>query len=254
MTDLIVFSVGENKYAMNIENVQRIIESTSLTNIPNAHEFIDGMMSYEDKVIKVLSFRKLIGMNTYKSELDTLFEGLKKGHGEWVSSLKVSLERGAVFSKTLDPHACGLGKWIDGFTAYDDKVIEILNELIEYHKQLHITGGVALEVYKTDTDAALKMFNIDIMQIFEHTMGALEIFTKELDLVANSLQKLIIYDNEGSFFAIKVDTIEDIAHVSESDFTNATDQHETSEFLDLDNVLDLNDVLINVIKTVKLPK
>lgn len=81
MTDLIVFSVGDNKYAMNIENVQRIIESTSLTSIPNAHKF-DGMMSYEDKVIKVLSFRKLIEMNTYKNELDTLFAGLKKGHAD----------------------------------------------------------------------------------------------------------------------------------------------------------------------------
>lgn len=73
-------------------------------------------------------------------------------------------------------------------------------------------------------------------------MGALDTFTKELDLVANSLQKLIIYENEGVIFVIKVDTIEDIAHVDESDF------------LELDNVLDLDGVLINVIKNIKLPK
>jgi len=254
MTDLIVFSVAENKYAIDIENVQRIIEARSLTNIPNAHEFIDGMMSYEEKVIKVLSFRKLIKMNTYNDELNVLFKGLKKGHADWVSSLKNSLETGAVFSKTLDPHACGLGKWIDSFTAYDDKVIEILNELIEYHKQLHTKGGVALELYKKDKSASLEMFNLEIAQIFEHTMGALETFTAELDLVANSLQKLIIYDNGGSIFAVKVDTIEDIAHVSENDFTNSTDKHETNEFLELDNVLDLDGVLVNVIKTIKLPK
>ncbi|HIP20477.1 MAG TPA: chemotaxis protein CheW [Sulfurimonas sp.] len=146
MTDLIVFSVGENKYAMNIENVQRIIESTSLTSIPNAHQFIDGMMSYEDKVIKVLNFRKLIEMNT--SELDLVSDSL----------------------------------------------------------------------------------------------------------VSDSLEKLIIYDKDGAVFAIKVDTIEDIAHVEESDFRNSAEQHEASEFLELDNVLDLDGVLINVIKTIKLPK
>ncbi|MDF1882766.1 chemotaxis protein CheW [Sulfurimonas sp. SAG-AH-194-C21] len=254
MTDLIVFSVAENKYAMNIENVQRIIESTSLTTIPNAHAFIDGMMSYEEKVIKVLSFRKLIQMNTYKNDLEILFEGLKKGHAEWIASLKISLETGATFSKTLDPHACGLGKWIDTFTAYDDKVIEILNELMEYHKQLHITGSIALDMYKKDEEEALRMFNVDIAQIYAHTMGALESFTQELDLVADSLQKLIIYENEGAFFAIKVDTIEDIAHVDESDFTNSTEKHESSDFLELDNVLDLDGVLINVIKTIKLPR
>ncbi len=254
MTDLIVFSVKENKYAMNIENVQRIIESTPLTSIPNAHAFIDGMMSYEDKVIKVLNFRKLIGMSTYFDELAILFIELKKGHADWVDSLKKSLETGSVFTKTLDSHACGLGKWIDGFTAYDDTVIEILNELIEYHKQLHKGGGVALELYKENKSAAVDMFNVEIVQAYEHTMGALESFTNELDLVADSLQKLIIYDDNGSVFAIKVDTIEDIAHVDEKDFANSCEKHESSEFLELDNVLDLDGDLINVIKTIKLPK
>ncbi|MDF1879171.1 chemotaxis protein CheW [Sulfurimonas sp. SAG-AH-194-C20] len=254
MVDLIVFSVAENKYAMNIENVQRIIESISLTSIPNAHTYIDGMMSYEKKVIKVLSFRKLIQMKNYKSELDTLFDGLKKGHAAWVEALRASVETGAAFSKTLDPHACGLGKWIDSFTAYDDHVIEILNELIEYHKQLHVTGGYVLKMYKSDKKEALRMFNVDITSIYEHTMGALDTFIKELDLVADSLQKLIIYDNEGSCFAIKVDTIEDIAHVQESDINNNISENDMSEFLELDGVLDIDGVLINIIKTVKLPK
>lgn len=254
MKDLIVFNVGENRYALNLENVQRIIESPSLTNIPNAHKLIDGMMSYEEKVIKVLSFRKLIAMNSYIHELSALFATLKAGHEEWISELKISLEIGAVFSKTLNPSACELGKWIDGFTAYDDKVVEILNELIDYHKQLHTKGGVALELYKKDKEAALEMLNSDIIPIFEHTMGALDTFIKELDVVANSLQKLIIYDNDGVVFAIKVDTIEDIAHVSESDFANSIDEDQSSEFLELDSVLDLDGVLINVIKTVRLPK
>jgi chemotaxis signal transduction protein len=254
MIDLIVFSVAGNKYAMNIENVRRIIESISLTNIPNSHAYIDGMMSYEDKVIKVLSFRKLIQVQPYKDELATLFKGLKEGHAEWVEALKVSVETGATFTKTLNPHACGLGKWIDSFTAYDDHVIEILNELIEYHKQLHVTGGFVLEMYEKDKEKALRMFNIDILDIYEHTMGALDTFTRELDLIANSLQKLVIYENEGGFFAIKVDIIEDIAHVEESDLNSSMSDHKMSKFLDLEGVLDLDGVLINVIKTVKLPK
>ena len=48
MTDLIVFSVGENRYALRIENIQRIIQAVKLTNIPNAHPFVDGIMSYEE--------------------------------------------------------------------------------------------------------------------------------------------------------------------------------------------------------------
>jgi len=254
MIDLIVFSVSQNRYAMNIENVQRIIEAKELTKIPNTHEYIDGMMSYEEKVIKVLNFRKLIGMETYENELYSLFQSLKVSHAEWVETLKHSLETGYKFSKTLDPHACGLGKWIDSFTAYDDHVVSVLNNLIEHHKQLHLTGGVALDIYKKDPKEAMRIFNEDIAKIYDHTMGALDKFINELEFVGNALQKLLIYDTNGVVFAIKVDTIEDIAHIEEDSFINAGDENSMSDFLELEGVLDLDDVLINVIKTVKLPK
>ncbi len=254
MIDLIVFNVASNRYAMNIENVQRIIQATALTNIPNAHPYIDGMMSYEGKVIKVLSFRKLINMQTYESELEKLFASLKVAHADWVRALRVSLEKGTPFAKTLDPHACGLGKWIDAFTAYDDTVVEILAELVEYHKRLHLTGGVALDMYKRDVTASQKILNEEIEEIYGHTMGALERFIQELDVVANSLQKFIIYDNNGAIFAIKVDGIEDIAHIEESSLISAESEHDVNDFLDLEGVLDLDGALINVIKTVRLPK
>jgi len=253
MTDLIVFSVGENKYALNIENVQRIIQAVELTNIPNAHEYIDGMMSYEEKVIKVVNFRSIIDMPTYNHELEILFTSLKGAHKDWVNALEVSLENGSEFTKTFNPHACGLGKWIDSFTSYDDYVTEVLNGLIEYHKRLHRTGEVAYDLREKEKETALNLFRVDIKNIYEHTMGALNTFTNELDVVANSLQKFIIYDNNGKVFAIKVDTIEDIAHTQENSFINSSDEHNINEFLELDGVLDLDNVLINVIKTVHLP-
>jgi purine-binding chemotaxis protein CheW len=252
MIDLIVFSVGSNRYALNIENVQRIIQASQLTDIPNAHEYIDGMMSYEDRVLKVLNFRKLISLKTYNEELKILFMKLKQAHVDWVDALKNSIENGAVFSKTTNPHACELGKWIDSFTAYDDRVTEVLNELVEYHKLLHTTGGNALDIYKKDPQKAKKILDIDISLIYEHTIGALDIFVKELDLVANSLQKLIIYDKGDMTFAIKVDTIEDIAHVSEKDLISS-DEQKINEYLELDAILDLDGILINVIKTVTIP-
>lgn len=252
MMDLIVFSVGTNKYAVDIENVQRIIQSTELTGIPNAHEYVDGMMSYEDKVIKVLNFRKLITLDTYDSELRTLFVRLKGTHKEWIDALKASLETGVDFKETLNPHACELGKWIDGFTAYDDSVVVVLNELLDYHKQLHVLGANALDIYKKDQQEALTFFNKDVLSAYSSTMSALDTFVQDLDLVANSLQKLIIYDNKGEIFAVKVDTIEDIAHVEESEFINTSEDHSVNEYLELDGVLDLDGVLINVIKTIKL--
>ncbi len=254
MTDLIVFCIGENRYALRIENIQRIIQSIELTSIPNAHPFIDGIMSYEDKVIKVMSFRKTIGMTSYKDELEVLFAELKDAHESWVEGLKHSIHTGAKFTKTFNPHMCELGKWIDGFTAYDDKVAKILAELVKYHKQLHTRGGDACEAYETDKVEAKRILDVEVSEIFAYTMGALDTFTKELDLVSNSLQKMLIYENNDKTFAIKVDSIDDIAHIEESEIMHSDSKEENNDFLELEGVLDLNGVLINVIKAVNLPK
>lgn len=253
MVDLIVFSVGSNRYAMDIENIQRIIQSGALTSIPNAHEYIDGMMSHEESVIKVMSFRKLIELPSYEDELGALFVTLKEAHKDWVEALKTAVHTGSTFTKTTNPHMCDLGKWIDNFTSYDDRVSEVLAELVEFHKQLHLRGGEACEIKKTNHEEAQRMVDVDINDIYNHTMGALDTFVKELGTVADSLQKLLIYENADKKFAIKVDTIEDIAHIEESDIMASESDDESSEFLELDGVLDLNGVLINVIKTVRIP-
>jgi len=143
MTDLIVFSVENNRYALSIDNVKRIIQAVELTDIPSSHELIDGMMSYEDSVVKVLSFRKLIGLEEHDDE-----------------------------------------------------------------------------------------------------KGAIE----------DSSIKFLFYENEDENFAIKVDKIDDIAHINESDIMNSDEKHTTNEYLELSGVLDIDSVLINVIKTIKLPK
>ena len=254
MTDLIVFSIGTNKYAINIENIQRIIQAVSLTNIPNANNFIDGMMSHEEKVIKVLSFRKLIGMPSYNEELAVLFAKLKGAHSAWVESLQVAVNTKSEFTKTTNPHMCEFGKWIDAFTSYDDNISIIFNDLVENHKQLHHKGQDILDINKVDEIVAKKMLDVDINNIYAKTMGALDVFVKELDTVANSLQKLIIYENNEKVFAIKVDSIEDIVHADETNIKKSAEEESDNPFLELEGVLELNGTLINMIKTVEIPR
>jgi len=253
MIDLIVFSVDNNKYALNIENVQRIIQAVELTSIPNAHPYIDGMMSYEENVVKILNFRRLIGLGSYNSELIKLFTRLKDAHSEWVDELKESIETGSSFTKTTNPNMCELGKWLNDFNSYDDSVSAVLKELINYHKKLHLLGKKVLDIYEVDEEKAKHIVDSELDDVFNHTMGAIDTFIYELEKVSNSLQKLIFYDNNGTNFAVKVDKIEDIAHILESDIMSADGDSANTEFLEFDGILDINGVLINIIKTIKLP-
>lgn len=78
MIDLIVFNVANNMYALSIENVIRISELRELTKIPNSHKFIDGIMSFEQKSVKVLSFRKLVGLDVHQEDIEDKAEKEQK--------------------------------------------------------------------------------------------------------------------------------------------------------------------------------
>jgi len=253
MIDLIVFNIRSSRYALNIENVQKIIQATSLTDIPNAHNIIDGMMSHEDNVIKVLNFRKLIGVNTYDNELRELFTKLKDSHQDWIDELINAINNGLLFTKTINPNKCELGAWLNDFNSYDDNVTANLKNLIEKHKYLHISGGEVLELSKSDSEEAKKRVQTDINDAFNSTMSSLNYFITDLNVVANSLQKLILYENDSDIFAIKVDSIKDIIHIKESDIMNSENSHTINKYLELDGILDSNGVLINIIKTINLP-
>lgn len=254
MMDLIVFSVGNNHYALNIENIQRIIQAKELTTIPNSNASIDGMMSHEGNVIKVLNFRKFIGLIPYDEELQKLFIKFKISHQEWMDALQFSLENGVTFTKTINPHKCELGMWLNSFNSYDERVTAVLKELMQTHKNLYSLAGDVLDLYKTDKEKAIQILMVDIRKLFTKSMQDLEIFISELDGISNSLQKLVLYENHGTTFAIKVDAIEDIAHVEESMIMNSNEESGADKYLELSGILDIDGVLINVIKYIDIPK
>jgi chemotaxis signal transduction protein len=253
MTDLIIFTVKSNRYAVEISHVQRIIQATKLTDIPNAHPLIEGMMSYENKVIKIVNFRKMINLPTYDMELKELFGNLKMQHKAWIDALMQSVTKNTTFQKTTNPHHCDLGKWLDSFTSYDDHVSAILKELNAHHKLLHNSAIDILEILETDQEKAISMVETKVYEIYNHTMSAIDMFISEFDIVANSLQKLLLYYGDVDTFAIKVDSIVDIAHIDESMIKSSNEDNKVSEYLELKGVIELDGHLVNVIGSVSLP-
>ncbi|HEX5670391.1 MAG TPA: chemotaxis protein CheW [Sulfuricurvum sp.] len=71
MEDYIIFTVGDNYYALNVSSIQRITQVPSVTAIPNAHPMIEGMISYEDRVIKIVNFRAMMGMKSFEESMSS---------------------------------------------------------------------------------------------------------------------------------------------------------------------------------------
>lgn len=64
MSDYIIFTVNQGHYALEVSHIERIDQVPALTPIPNAHPYIDGMMTYHDQTAKVVNFRKMTDVHT----------------------------------------------------------------------------------------------------------------------------------------------------------------------------------------------
>jgi len=71
MSDYIIFTMGVSDYALEVSNIDRIDQIPNLTPIPNAHPFIDGLMTYQGHTAKVINFRKMTNIQTEEPPLST---------------------------------------------------------------------------------------------------------------------------------------------------------------------------------------
>jgi purine-binding chemotaxis protein CheW len=61
-TQLVTFRLGIEEFAINIMHVQEIIRVTELSKIPNAPEFVEGVVSLRDQLLPIVNLRKKFNM------------------------------------------------------------------------------------------------------------------------------------------------------------------------------------------------
>jgi chemotaxis signal transduction protein len=253
MEDYIVFTVGENFYALNVANVERIVQMPSVTAIPNAHHYVDGMMSYEKRITKVVNFRKMTAMSGHEEEVAELFKRVADDHQAWVETFMSAMENNTGFALTTDSHACRLGKWLDGYSTHDVDVLAVLKVLRPMHAKLHDRGADILALRETNPVEALEVARREIVSIFSTTLGEILKMGEMSKSISGHMQKLLIYQNGEEFFAIKVDAIDDMARIEPSMVKSVDSSNTAEEFLQLSGVVEMGEKLVNVIRTVSMP-
>jgi len=255
MKSFVVFSISKLWYGIDIESVKRILPAQKLTHIPNSSEHIEGMFQYEGRVIKVLSSRHLTGELSYSQELEELFPNLKEQHKEWIDALVESVDKGVTFTKTTDPHACNLGKWIDSFHPENVEVMHIMQELNHHHQLLHHSAVDVLKLSETCVSDARHWIEDNVQDIYKSTISCLCQIEDKAEAVAVDFQRcLILNAQDGTTFGMNIDEVEDIVHVEESALSEVSDGPSLGGCMNVSAVMDYKDHLVSIIKDVKINK
>jgi purine-binding chemotaxis protein CheW len=71
MLQLVSFVIDKEEYGIDILNVQEIIRSVEISRVPNAPEFVDGVINLRGKIVPVLDLRKRFGKPARPKDKDT---------------------------------------------------------------------------------------------------------------------------------------------------------------------------------------
>jgi purine-binding chemotaxis protein CheW len=68
---LVSFKIASEEYGIDILNVQEINKMTQITKVPNAPEFVEGVINLRGRVIPVIDLRTRLGLEKKEFDKDT---------------------------------------------------------------------------------------------------------------------------------------------------------------------------------------
>lgn len=253
MTSFVIFTINSQFFGINIERVKRILPSPMLTDIPDDPDHVEGMFQFEEGIVKVLSFRKMLGEQSYEEKLAKMFPDLQDQHKVWLEALKDSVDNGVEFCKTTDPHACHLGKWIDSFHPDDALVIQEMKRLNEHHQSLHRSAIDVLEKLSVSVDEAKEWIDEHVEEIYSNTMTHLGNIVNMSDRIACAMQRcLILFDDKEDAIGVNIDGVEDIVHVEDDSMHTSMEPQSIGDYMNIEGVLEHNGKLVTIVKDIRI--
>ncbi len=68
---LVSFKVGNEEFGVDILQVQEINRLVEITHVPNAPDFVEGVMNLRGKIVPVVNLRKRLGLGKKEHDKDT---------------------------------------------------------------------------------------------------------------------------------------------------------------------------------------
>lgn len=136
LLQLVGFRLAGEEYCLRILEVQEIIRMQNLTRVPNAPDFVEGVINLRGKVIPVLGLRKRFGLLPHKQTKDSRIVVVElKGDvvGFEVDSVSEVLR---ILAATVEPAprlSMRNNEFISGIGKFGDRLLLLLdlNKLLE---------------------------------------------------------------------------------------------------------------------------
>jgi purine-binding chemotaxis protein CheW len=130
-SQLVVFTLGEEEYAIDIFSTQEIMRIPSLTKMPGAPPFLEGVFNLRGKIIPVFDLKKRFNITQSERGIDSRLlildlDGIKAGI--IVDDVSEVMRANDLSIGHLDDGIVGLSQnTIEGVCLVEERIIIVLN-------------------------------------------------------------------------------------------------------------------------------
>ena len=243
--EYLLLVIKDKYFAIDVESIIEILRPKDITEIPEVPDYILGVMNIRGHIGTVVSLRKMMQYKEMGEELQEFIALIKDGHSEWVKELEESVNQNKDFTKTLDPHSCPLGHWLDEVLTClkcDDTFMDkIKREINPHHKHLHEKGKVVLTTALKDKEKAISIIRTEIHHHYDIVIKNIEALDEDIDLWTNSIQRIVAFTTKkGETVNILVDDVIDIISINDTQKQKLS-QIEEGEIVQFDCAIELED-------------
>ena len=215
--------VNRQNYLINTDCVSELLHYQAPMPTTYHSEFVDGIISHKEKIIPILSIRKLLGFTSFKEEQLSFIKKVEGQHIAWVEEFESCLDSGGEFTKTLDPHHCELGKWIDKtlscLRCNNHGFVDLLaNDVIECHAALHNNGREFL----ADKEGNKATQKEEVQKNARSTIAGLHSLEGSIDKLTSAFEQIVLMNVHGQDIGIVVDRIDKTHDLDEKEFFTST--------------------------------
>lgn len=128
---LVSFHIGDEEFAVDILNIQGINRMVEVTKVPNAPDYVEGIINLRGKVIPIIDLRKRMGLPEKPYDKDTRFivvEISNKVIGFIVDSVNEVLRINSNITEPPPPVVAGIdSEFITAVGKLEDRLLILLD-------------------------------------------------------------------------------------------------------------------------------
>lgn len=131
LLQLVSFTIGQEEFGLDIQSIQEINRMVEVTHVPNAPDFVSGVINLRGKVIPVIDLRRRFGFPSKESDKNTRIIVVELGNtivGFVVDSVREVLRIPKSITEPPPPIIAGIGaEYVTAVGKLEDRLLILLD-------------------------------------------------------------------------------------------------------------------------------